>query len=93
MSKKNSVVFIIVILLPVLIFLLGCVEKSSYFYWGYACSKNLTYLLNLVTLVGLVYLLFSWKVLNNLWRVILSISLVISIAHLILFFSLSNFGF
>lgn len=91
---KIALVFVLLIIAPIVVaFSSGCFVQDKYFFWGYNCSNYLIYSLNFLALLGsaaLVYLSYRANDRNILLRVLGIILTVLFIAHLFIFYSLSN---
>lgn len=96
MDKKNWILFILLILMPIVYLVLNCIESSKYFLWGYSCPVNIIYLLNGLIFIGSLLILYpniKGNQRSSFWTTLSLFFLVISIAHFIFIYSLSSFGF
>lgn len=96
-NKKLWGILIVFILLPIILLLFGkCIVSDKYFFWGYSCSANYIYLINILVILGTI-LVFFFNHKNNkyklLWYLISALIFLVSIAHLFIYNSLSHFGF
>ena len=99
MKVKNQLpaIFFVLIVLPLLsAILFGCFVSDKYFFYGYSCSGESFYLINFVTFIGgllLIYVNYKKKYHSKIWYIVGGIIVTILALNLFALSSLSHFGF
>jgi len=96
-NKKYNAVFFTLVLGPIILLaLLGCIVSDKYFFWGFNCSTSLVTALNILSLLGAIYIVFNnYKSKNHslFWYLLSGLFSLFLIFNLIVIYSFSNFGF
>ena len=99
LNKKNNVIIVLTILVitpTILEFLFRCYTSSRYFFWGWNCSMYTFYIVNMISVIGLVFTLFyNYKTKTNsvFWYIISGLLLLAFLAQLMFVYAFPRISY